>query len=219
MLCETTNISELCLQEAAAEHMERRRLHRKPFLRCAAITELDGHGISEAAFCRDISRDGIGLMHRTYLERGARFTLTMPMIGRELKVQCETNWCEQVADGHFFSGNAYDYVTTAQSLLLMTAALSQELNRRMHHRFPFVRPASLEDTHGNQHSVYCRDISRGGIGFVHRELLVPGRFTVSLKSVEGAEISGTADLKRCKPLGDGWFASGGRFPLEELEGE
>ena len=216
MLRETTMISELCLEEALADETERRRLHRKPFLREATIT-MPGELISTApAFCRDISRDGIGLLHRMPMEEGFEFTLAIPLIGRQLEVQCQVNWCRQVGDDQHFSGNSYHCASTPQTLFLLSAALSDELNRRIHRRYPFIRPVTLENPDGSSQSTFCRDISRLGIGLIHREPIEPGRVTLSITSSTDADIVGTADLRRCKSIGQGWYASGGRFPVEEL---
>lgn len=215
--CGIEKISEVCLREAIAEETERRRLHRKPFLRKAVITAIQGHPVTEPAFCRDISRDGIGLLHDCSLERGTEFSLTVPMVGRELEIQCESNWCEQVADGQFFSGNAYHCVTTPQSLVLLSAALSQALNRRLYRRYPFVRPVQLEDASGNTVVGFSRDISKSGIGLIHRAAIKPGYASVKLQTAEGEKIRGTADLRRCMSIGEGWYSSGGRFPIEAAE--
>ncbi len=216
MLCEATMTAERCLQEATAEATERRRLHRKSFLRKATISVTDKPVAAEPAFCRDLSRDGIGLLHQIPLETGCKFTLAIPLIGRVLEIQCETNWCRQVGDHQYFSGNTYQCVTTPQSLLLLSAALSQTLNRRLCQRHPFVRPATLDDMQGNSQPAFCRDVSRLGIGLIHRQPIAPGQFMVSIPSPTGDDIVATADLRHCSPIGLGWYSSGGQFPVEEL---
>ena len=217
MICDTDKISELFLHEAIAEDTERRRLHRKPFLRRATIMQIEGRTVVDPAFCRDISRDGIGLLHGKPIEAGSNYTLAIPILGRVLEIQCEANWCNQVGERQYFSGAAYHYRTSPQSLVLLSVALSQDLNRRLHLRYPFVRPVTLKTADGHSQSGFSRDISRLGIGLIHREPLMPGRVVVTLPSHEHGEIEATADIRRCPYLGQGWYASGGRFPVEEIE--
>ena len=150
------------------------------------------------------------------MEKGYEFTLAIPLIGRLLELQCEVNWCRQVSDDQYFSGSSYQCVSTPQSLILLSAALSEELNRRLHRRYPFVRPVTIDSPDGSSQSTLCRDISRLGIGLIHREPITPGRATLSITSSTGTDIVGTADLRRCNSIGQGWYASGGRFPVEEL---
>ena len=213
MLCETEQIVELCLHEAMAEEAERRRLHRKPFFRRAEIDLPGDQEPRTAAFCRDISRKGIGLLHEAPLENGSRFTLSMPLIGRNLEVQCKTKWCARLGERWYCSGNAYRCATTPQSLFLLSAVLGDELNRRLHRRYPFFRPVTLEDVQGTRFDAFCRDVSRGGIGFIHRDPIVLGRMVVSIPSSTGEDIVAGADIRRCVAIGQGWYSSGGRFPV------
>lgn len=219
MLCETASISDLCLQESIAEQAERRRLSRKSFLRKARITMPDGRPDGEPAFCRDISREGIGLLHTIPLEPGRTFTLTIPLIGRELRMQCETNWCRPITERHHFSGSAHECVWTPQAVMLLSAALSQGLNRRLYRRYSFLRPVKIEGAAGRCQSAFCRDISRHGIGLLHHQPLDPGHAIVTLPSASGTNMTGTVDIRHCSPLCDGWYASGGPFPVEGRNGE
>ncbi len=221
MIDRTQQIIDECFQEAIADDAERRRQHRKPFLRLSSITIPGESPTVVPAFCRDISRTGIGLMHETALEMGRQFKLSIPLIGRCLEVQCQTKWCSCVGENRYFSGNAYRCTSTPQSFFLLSAVLSEELNRRLQQRFPFFRPATLDSVEGNQQKAFCRDISRSGIGLIHREPVIPGLMVVSISSSSGEDIVGTADIRHCEPMGEGWYTSGGKFPItgsEDLSG-
>jgi len=216
MLCDTKMLfgpaaQEMCLNEAIAEQTERRRLHRKPFLRKATISAWQDEMIAQPAFCRDISRDGIGLLHEVPLEPGMEFCVTIPLVGAELEIECEANWCQQVGKNQYFSGNAYQAALTPQSLLLISAALSQELNRRLQRRYTFVRPAVFEGSSGHEDTVFSRDISQVGIGFVHRHELPLGPSQVVIQLSSDASATLQVDVRRCTPLSNNWYASGARF--------
>jgi hypothetical protein len=215
MICKTPSVIECCLQEAQAEESERRRLRRKPFLRQATIMMA---GDSVPAFCRDISRDGIGLLHSVALEADTAFQLAVPVIGSVLQLECQVNWCRPVSASHYFSGSVYHCGTTPQTLVWLSAVLSDELNRRLFRRYPFVRQVELAPEDGEAQSAFSRDISRGGIGLIHRQPLPPGPVAVTIPSKAHGELVGTADIQRCRSIGEGWFASGGPFPLEEIPG-
>ncbi len=217
MHCETEKISDICLQEAIAEEAERRRLSRKPFLRRATITFADEPTTTVPAFCRDISSAGIGLLHQIPLEPGRTFTLTIPLIRRELEIRCESNWCREVVEGQYFSGSAHHCVTTPQNLILLSVALSEKLNRRLHRRYPFVRPVTIDSPDGSSQQAFSRDVSQLGIGLIHREPIESGHFALSVHSATQGTVVATADIRRCTPIGEGWYSCGGRFPLEEIE--
>ncbi len=214
MICETEQIVELCLQEAMAEEQERRRLHRKPFLRQAEIVVAASSSISYPAFCRDISRSGIGLLHEQPLEIGGEFALKIPLLGYHLELHCTTQWCSCLGECRYFSGSGFRCASTPQSLFLLSAVMGEKLNRRVHRRFPLFRPAELEDANGKKTAGFSRDVSRSGLGFVHRDPVAPGHTVVSLESSAGATIVSTVNIDRCVGIGHGWYSSAGRFSEE-----
>jgi len=213
MLCETKTLVDVCLEEALAEDLERRRLHRKPFLRRATITRQDRSNEELPAFCRDLSREGVGLLHSAPLPVGVPFTLSVPLLGQNLQLHCETSWCEQVDEQSYFSGSAYDTVSTPRTLVLLSAVLSDELHRRLHRRYPLVRPAQLTMANGATHSAFCRDVSQSGIGFISRQPIEAGMATVSICLPERDEVSGQVDIRRCDVIGQNWFSIGGHVAI------
>lgn len=213
MSCETQQLADACLQEAIAQDLERRRLHRKPFLRRATLVGQGTSNESTPAFCRDLSRDGIGLLHSMALEPDAPFTLYIPLLGQQLQLHCCTSWCEHVDENCYFSGSVYDTISTPGTLLLLSAVLSDDLHRRLHRRYPLVRPARLESINGAPCDAFCRDVSQSGMGFISRSPIEPGTYTASIKLAGHGTISGDVELRRCDAIGQGWFCSGGRFSL------
>jgi hypothetical protein len=217
MLTEIDRVMEQCLQEAMAERNERRALRRKPFFRRVRIARSGESSVEETVFCRDVSRTGIGLLHDVHLAPGGQFTLAIPLLGRSLEVQCQTQWCVPVTERWYSSGNDYSCALTPQSLCLWPAIVADGLHRRLQRRYPFCRPVTLEDARGTTCEAICRDVSQGGISFLHRGAIPLGRTVVSIPAATGESLVARADIRRCEPIGDGWYTSGGRFPVERVD--
>ena len=217
MLCTNEKAIELCLQEAMAEETERRRARRKPFFRRATISVPGKPTNPSVVFCRDISPADIGLLHEIPLETGGQFTLSISLMGQSLDIQCETKWCSRIGERQYFSGSTYRCASTPQSWLMLSAILGEELHRRYHKRFPFWRAVTVNDIDGKSFAAYSRDISRAGIGLLHRDRITPSRIVLSIPASSGEQIVATADIRRCLPLGQGWYSSGGLFTTAQLD--
>ena len=165
---------------------------------------------TSVVFCRDISPADIGLLHEIPLETGGQFTLSISLMGRSLDIQCETKWCAGLVNASI-SAAAPTAVSTPQSWLMLSAILGEELHRRYHQRFPFWRAVTVNDIDGKSFAAYSRDISHAGIGLLHRDRITPSRIVLSIPASSGEQIVATADIRRCLPLGQGWYSSGGLF--------
>ena len=71
-------------------------------------------------------------------------------------------------------------------------------------------PAELQTMRGNTVSVMTREISRFGIGLLHRGYVTPGDVTVRMAS-ETRQFEYRVKLEWCMPCDNGMFISGGRF--------
>ena len=71
-------------------------------------------------------------------------------------------------------------------------------------------PAEIITSRGNSVSSMTREISRHGIGLLHRGALQPGEVTVKMAS-ETREFEYRVLLEWCTPCENGMFVSGGRF--------
>ena len=101
----------------------------------------------------------------------------------------------------------------AISELMREAAVEAEVDRRIRQRHPFFRPAVivLKDAKRTSYSVFCRDISPAGVGLLHNFPLEPGEVVVTITTNTGRNVSVRTDIIWCKPCGEGWYISGGRF--------
>ena len=151
------------------------------------------------------------------MDVGCQFVLNIPLLGRSLEISCETKWCSTIGARQCFSGSTYHCASTPQSWLLLSAVLGEALNRRMSRRVPFWRTVTITDGCGTKVAATSRDISRDGIGLLHRDPIKPGRIVVSIPSSVGTAFVATYDVRRSTPLGQGWYASSARLLAQELD--
>ena len=81
--------------------------------------------------------------------------------------------------------------------------------RRSAERTPFFGPAKIE-VENHTHPAFTRDVSLPGIGLLHRLPIEPGEITVHIPFPDGT-LSQRTLILWCRDVGDGWYASGGRF--------
>jgi hypothetical protein len=82
--------------------------------------------------------------------------------------------------------------------------------RRSAERSPFFAPAQIELADGQCRAAFTRDVSTPGIGLVHRQSIEPGEITLRFAVPDGMLTQRTRIIW-CREVGDGWYASGGRF--------
>jgi hypothetical protein len=87
---------------------------------------------------------------------------------------------------------------------------SAEPHERQAERIELSVPAEIVTTRGAQIAAMTREISRSGIGFVHRGSIAPGEVRVKLAS-DTREFEYRVKLEWCFPCEGGMFMSGGRF--------
>ena len=83
-------------------------------------------------------------------------------------------------------------------------------NLRDSERLELSVPAEVTTSRGNVVSAMTREISRTGIGLLHRGSIGPGEVVVRMAS-ESREFAYRVLLEWCRPCENGMFMSGGRF--------
>lgn len=83
-------------------------------------------------------------------------------------------------------------------------------NQRAHERIDLAVPAEVVTRRGNTVEAMTREISRDGIGLLHRGAISPGEVTVKMSS-DTREYTYRVALEWCAPAENGMFLSGGRF--------
>ena len=83
-------------------------------------------------------------------------------------------------------------------------------NLRTNERLELSVPAEIKTQRGNTISAMTREISRTGIGMLHRGSVESGEATVRMAS-ETREFEYRVLIEWCHPCDNGMFMSGGRF--------
>ena len=83
-------------------------------------------------------------------------------------------------------------------------------NHRESERLELSVPAEVTTSRGNRVSAMTREISRTGIGLLHRGSVGPGEVSVKMAS-ESREFEYRVLIEWCQPCDNGMFMSGGRF--------
>lgn len=84
------------------------------------------------------------------------------------------------------------------------------VNVREVDRLELCVPAEITTLRGNTISAMTREISRTGIGLVHRGSISPGEVVLKMAS-ETREFRYRVLIEWCHPCENGMFMSGGRF--------
>jgi len=94
--------------------------------------------------------------------------------------------------------------------ILESIGASEETHDRATERIELSVPAEITTSRGNTVAAMTREISRAGIGFVHRGSISPGTVHVRLAS-DTREFQYSVYVEWCSPADNGMFLSGGRF--------
>jgi len=87
---------------------------------------------------------------------------------------------------------------------------SDHVNQRAQERIELNVPAEIVTRRGNTVAAVTREISRVGIGLLHRGSVSPGEVVVRMAS-ETREYTYRVSIEWCAPCDNGMFMSGGRF--------
>ena len=97
------------LAEAISRDVERRSQQREPFMAPVAIQRGAGKGGCLTGFTRDISVEGIGLIHAFPLEREE---IVVKVFGADEKttlLYVKIEWCDPIGEGWYISGGRFIY--------------------------------------------------------------------------------------------------------------
>jgi hypothetical protein len=94
--------------------------------------------------------------------------------------------------------------------ILESIGKSDAEHHRAAERLELSVPAEVTTSRGNTVSAMTREISRFGIGLLHRGHITPGEVTIRMAS-ETREFVYRVRLEWCQPAEKGMFLSGGRF--------
>lgn len=83
-------------------------------------------------------------------------------------------------------------------------------HQRAAERLELSVPAEVTTGRGNTISAMTREISRFGIGLLHKGYLAPSEVTIRMAS-DSREFEYRVSIEWCRPCENGMFISGGRF--------
>lgn len=103
--------------------------------------------------------------------------------------------------------------------LMFEARSDDQLDRRGAARYPFFRPVRIVPAEGRlaEHTAFTRELSTTGVGLLHNVRLRPGLVTIALRTQDGDEVRLPTEILWCRPCGDGWYVSGGKFILPSVK--
>jgi hypothetical protein len=90
------------------------------------------------------------------------------------------------------------------------------VHNRAAERLELSVPAQVITTRGNTIDAMTREISRYGIGLLHRGAITPGVVTVRMAS-DARDYEYRVRLEWCQPCPNGMFMSGGQFVRSEVD--
>lgn len=102
--------------------------------------------------------------------------------------------------------------------ILESIDASDDENQRTAERLELSVPAEITTSRGNTVSAMTREISRTGIGLLHRGSLEPGEVAIRMAS-DSREFEYRVLIEWCVPSEDAMFLSGGRFLARMQNGQ
>ncbi len=188
---------------------QRRMQRRFPFFRVALIMDDNEQPIN--AFTRDISPDGIGLLHGERQIVGAQMEVSVLLKNRVANLRVHTEWCDPIGCGWYHSGGRFIDLSVSESASLLIESIGSELGRRWRQRYPMFRPMTIK-TATDELQGFSFDISLSGMGILLTEPITPQ--TVFIKSehmISDRPTALRARVLRCDDRAHGWYVAGCEF--------
>jgi hypothetical protein len=97
--------------------------------------------------------------------------------------------------------------------ILDEAMAREQTDRRAEVRYPFFchTNIALRDGRQQQLTAFSREISLAGVGLLHNMPLQRQEVIVTFLREHGGPISLRTEIVWCRPCGEGWYLSGGKF--------
>jgi hypothetical protein len=207
----------LLVEARSNDKRKARRGFRYPFFHATTIE--NKHGNVFAAFSRDISASGIGLLHKMELPLDEVRLKTATDRGNVVDVRAQITRCEPCGEGWFISGGNFVAPTLHDTErlrrrlrpVLREAREMDELADPTRTRYPCFRSASILLDSGIRYFGFSRDISINSIGLLHDIELPLTEMEINIATERGYAVKVRTQITYCAPCGQGWFLSGGKF--------
>lgn len=192
-----------------------RRKHSRHPLFTPITMSIGDSGAKIAAFTREISKAGFGLIHDQPLENEK---VTLHLSKPKIDVTARIERCRFQADDLYLSFGRFENVAPSAVAKLFMETVTQKVQRRFYVRQPFFCPVSVmrNDRAPSALKVFTRDISWSGVGLFHNQPLQQQRVMLSIPTESVDEVV-RATVNWCKPCGNGWYTSGATFDRVSME--
>lgn len=206
---------------AREDEIERRERFRLPFFNAATL----GSGLRRrAVMCRNISREGIGIIEFGRPPQSKEVALAVSLHNKIVHFEVDIKWTKEIGNGWWTSGGAFRSASI-RGASLVVLQLSSMVERRIHRRHTFCHPFSVYpslDLHNDcvavenlpldaAESAFSLDISRGGM-----RILCSGSFETDKQSVYLRKPNMMTMLRgrivSQRSLGNGYSVVGIKFP-------
>ena len=94
------------LSEAKEQGVDRRKLQRKPYLKKVLIQPNQCSGAELTGFTREISNEGVGLLHAFPLDPKDIVIVIVSQDQTKFRLQSEITWCSPLGEGWLTTENA-----------------------------------------------------------------------------------------------------------------
>ena len=92
------------LAEAIVQDVDRRKLQREPYFKKVCIQPNGDSGPELTGFAREISNEGVGLLHAFHLDPKDNVIVIMGPDRTPFRLQAEITWCAPLGEGWYVSG-------------------------------------------------------------------------------------------------------------------
>lgn len=199
----------LLVEARSNDKRKARRGFRYPFFHATTIENQSGNTF--AAFSRDISASGIGLLHKMELPLEEVQLTTATERGNAVNVRAQIIRCEPCGEGWFVSGGNFvsptlhDTERLRQRLrpVLREAREMDEQADPTRTRYPCFRPASIILDSGIRYAGFSRDISVNSIGLLHDIELPLTELEINIATERGYAVKVRTQITHCAPCGQG----------------
>ena len=173
---DTEAIVQRWVAKAAGEEKNRRDRFRMPFFSTATLYTPDGE---KGVMCRDISKDGIGIIQFAEPPAYDSATLAVELHKQIVHLNVDFQWSRDMGNGWWTSGGRLN-ATSINNASLAFLKFSGMVERRLHQRYSFCHPFSVYPTFEMYNSqvgsddlepsdeapALSLDISRGGMRLI-----------------------------------------------------
>lgn len=223
---ESESVAHQWTTEAAHAENQSRGETRFPYLSSATLSSEDA---TTQVMCRELSRNGIGIIQATGAPIEGAGTLSLTLRKQEVYLDVNFLWAKDMGNGWWISGGELNFASIDSASLLLLQ-ISKFVQQRIHARYPYCQPfcvyADLELApdcigieniqHRKEIHAVSIDVSRGGIHLVCKNPLLSNREFVYMRRMHSTSFEQLVRgrVVSRKRIGKGYYAIGVKFDFD-----